>query len=207
MKKKIFLAFSLMLVNCLFGQEYSIKISENIIDSVSFKTEFIDKVYQKNSKIEIKYKITNNSEKTIIAFNPGRINHLQIIDFKSQDNCCEYQINLGGAWFFKPGFKSYLDLIEIPSKEKYETIISYKFGLSEENCNCKIGFDKYIDNENVRSILLYFNVAYEPKISTINFTKKNLDGYFDFETDEDGLSFDINLRRMKIGPLLIKRIE
>lgn len=168
-----------------------------VCDSIYFKIEIEDKIYEVTDTLLIKYRVENNSEKSIYIFNPKQF-YWELKDFHPI-------LYFGGSWIFQLGYVCEPKLIELKSFSNFEYNIILYFNRTdnETNINQLLIENEVFDRDYIFKILS-LNVGFFKDTHKISVKNVGTDKIVEFGSESDAMKFMIKLKRFVLGPLVVK---
>ncbi|HEX2983144.1 MAG TPA: hypothetical protein VHO28_06335 [Ignavibacteriales bacterium] len=172
--------------------------------NVEFSIKYENKVYKaETDTIDLLFTVKNYADTALYIFDPEYL-YNGVKNFSDLNNgLLYYEYDLGGIWFYNPGYITFMMLKEIPP----HFIFNYHFRLSFDSIDIKKHeANPAYDNmypDAIREEFISFYIAYILKTSKCKVSFDPQTQYWDFETTHDAIYFESNLSRISLGPVSI----
>jgi len=176
------------------------------LEGVAFKAEIVDLPYNYGDTVLIEYEVQNNHGSEVLIFSPEFLYARSLSQGKWDSSNCQIVYDLGGLWHYEPGYNSEAKFVRIAAGDsfKYSFRLIVKRGLQDSTC--LIGIDhNWKDTKEVISRMVLFYAAFIPLSDQFHLGKSDT-GLDYFKDSLSAIYFEINLRRINVGPLWF-RIE
>jgi hypothetical protein len=184
-------------ITVVFGQKCDVKSSMFISDSIFFKIEIEDKIYEVTDTLLIKYKVENNSDKSIYIFNPKQF-YWEPKDFHSI-------LYFGGSWIFQLGYECEPMLIELKGFSNFEYNIILYFNRTDNETNInQLLIENEVFDRNYIFKIFSLNVGFFKDTHKVSVKNVGTEKIVEFGSESDAMKFMIQLKRFVLGPLVVK---